>query len=214
MHLSQLKLNTYRRATRELRLNPYLVHQAVLRAFPDSCDGGPGRVLYRMDTDRNGNAKLLIQSQKMPDWAKAGLLAECLEERPAPPIDYPPFLKPGQSLYFRLRANPTVKKQAPGRDNGYRVGLWHEEDQMAWLKRKAEAGGFAVLRCRVLPEGTILLDKSSEANKVRHFAVIFEGILRVTQMDLFLQAIENGIGSAKGFGFGLLSIAPVKGGPT
>ena len=38
----------------------------------------------------------------------------------------------------------------------------------------------------------------------------FDGVLEVNDPDIFIKSIESGIGSAKGFGFGLLSIAPVK----
>jgi CRISPR-associated protein Cas6/Cse3/CasE subtype I-E len=39
-------------------------------------------------------------------------------------------------------------------------------------------------------------------------AVRFDGILQVTNAELFLQTLRAGIGPAKGFGFGLLSVAP------
>ena len=50
-----------------------------------------------------------------------------------------------------------------------------------------------------------------EANKKHetHFlAVQFDGVLQVTDPDKLVAAVETGIGSAKGFGFGLLSLAP------
>ncbi len=40
-------------------------------------------------------------------------------------------------------------------------------------------------------------------------SVIFEGILEVTDADQFRATLANGIGSAKAYGFGLMSIAPV-----
>lgn len=43
------------------------------------------------------------------------------------------------------------------------------------------------------------------------FAVLFEGVLQVTDPDKLRIAVGAGIGSAKGFGFGLLSLAPVRG---
>jgi CRISPR system Cascade subunit CasE len=39
-------------------------------------------------------------------------------------------------------------------------------------------------------------------------AVRFDGVLVVTDRDRFIAAITDGIGSAKAFGFGLLSLAP------
>lgn len=43
------------------------------------------------------------------------------------------------------------------------------------------------------------------------FSVRFDGILTVTDQALFRTTLEKGIGSAKGFGFGLLSIAHCEG---
>jgi len=49
-----------------------------------------------------------------------------------------------------------------------------------------------------------------EAHKMTHFAVMYEGLLQVTNVDAFLQTILKGVGSGKAFGFGLLSIAPAE----
>lgn len=42
-------------------------------------------------------------------------------------------------------------------------------------------------------------------------AVLFEGVLRVTDAAAFRAALERGIGSGKAYGFGLLSVAPARG---
>ena len=44
-------------------------------------------------------------------------------------------------------------------------------------------------------------------------AVTFEGLLRVTDIQAFREALKCGIGSGKAYGFGLLSIAPAGGPP-
>lgn len=209
MYLSRLKLNPCNRTTRELNLNPYLLHQAVFRAFPNIADGEAGRILYRLDINRDGNISLLVQSEKMPDWDKAELLKGCLEEPTEKPKDYPPILKTGQMLYFCLRANPSVKKKKENKKNGYRLGLFKENDQVKWLSNKGEKGGFALVSCRTIPEGISRDDKRDE-QKLRHYAVRFEGILKINNPQLFEETVKSGIGSAKGFGFGMLSIAPVR----
>lgn len=211
MYLSRLKLDTLKRATRELRVNPYLLHQAVFRAFPDQCDGGPGRLLYRLDIDHQGNTSLLVQSEKEPAWSKADYLQSCCEELPEY-REYKPAFQRGQSFYFTLRANPTVKRATEEKpDVTKRQGLLRDEDQLKWLQRKAEAGGFSVIACQTISEGIIQNERGKEEKgKIRHYAVRFGGTLQVINPDLFLAAIQDGIGPAKGFGFGLLSIAPVK----
>jgi CRISPR system Cascade subunit CasE len=40
-----------------------------------------------------------------------------------------------------------------------------------------------------------------------HFAVCFEGVIEVTEPDLMCRTVSAGIGPAKAFGFGLLSLA-------
>lgn len=207
MYLSRLKLDPSLRKTRELLISPYTLHQSVYRAFPDKADGGPSRVLYRLDPDRRSRTiSLLVQSEKSPHWERADYLGECLRES-YESKPYNPTFPSGQRLSFRLRANPTVKKQAEGKNNGYRLGLLREEDQVKWLERKAITNGFSLLDCRVVPEGIAQDDRGRAAqDKVRHFGVLFEGTLKVTDPIRFVDAIRNGIGPAKGFGFGLLSV--------
>lgn len=209
MYLSSLTLDPLRRSTHELRLNPYLLHQAVFRAFPDNIDGGPGRVLYRLDIDRQGNTSLLVQSEKEPDWDKAVMLKQSLLE-PEAYREFSPKFQPGKALYFRLRANPTVKKKSEDKKNGYRLGLFGEEEQLTWFRNKAEEGGFSLVNCRVTPEGITNDGKRSVDKKMSHYAVRFEGVLAVNNPEAFLNTLEGGIGPAKGFGFGLLSVAPLR----
>ncbi|MEL7170368.1 MAG: type I-E CRISPR-associated protein Cas6/Cse3/CasE, partial [Bacteroidota bacterium] len=46
--------------------------------------------------------------------------------------------------------------------------------------------------------------------RLGHFGVRFDGVLRVDNSVKVLDALRQGIGPAKAFGFGLLSLAPVK----
>ena len=209
MYLSRLKLNPSARKTRELMISPYQLHQAIYHAFPKD---GAGRVLYRIDENqRLGTISLLVQSEKEPDWQEAKYLTLCLLDK-AEFHFFTPDLKRGRTLFFRLRANPSVKKQEDGKKNGYRVGLIQEKDQLAWLNRKSEKGGFSIVSCRIIPEGIAHDDRSGAvSDKLRHFSVCVEGVLKVTDETIFTETVKNGIGSAKGFGFGLLSLAPLKG---
>lgn len=208
MYLSKLTLNLSSLETRRLLLSPYLLHKAIFRAFPDANGGGPGRILYRLDEikkDNGSHTYLLVQSEKEPQWEKAELLVSCLYYYESKPLNLE-FI-PGQVFYFRLRANPTVKR------NGKRLGLLNEEVQLDWLKRKAQDAGFTILSCSVIPEGMVKDDKRKDADtifKMTILSVRFEGKLKVTAPQLFGKALELGVGSAKGLGFGLLSVAPVR----
>jgi CRISPR system Cascade subunit CasE len=210
MYLSRLKLNPFKWQTRQLRINPYLLHQAIYMAFPDDEEGGPGRILYRTDTNKSGTIILIVQSEKAPDWDKANMISTCLY-KPAEFKTFSPKVKLGQKLYFRLRTNPTKRLgKSADEDHGKRVGIYKEEEQIKWLERKAKTSGFNILSYSIVPEGKLEFKKNDAEENIKHNAVRFEGLLEVNNPDIFLKSVENGIGTAKGFGFGLLSIAPVK----
>lgn len=146
-------------------------------------------------------------------------------------------LKTGQKLSFCLRANPTkrIAKPDDGHDElkGKRVGLLREEDQIAWMiqkgkeREKGKCGGFKILmrewvdqsgniqkvpHVAVQPEGKQKGRKKDNGHcfLMTHVGVRFEGILEITDADAFRETLARGIGPGKAFGFGLLSIAPVK----
>lgn len=144
-------------------------------------------------------------------------------------------IQDGQVLSFRLRANPT-KRIAKDDDTmkGKRVELRRENEQIAWLIRKGRErekgapGGFELLmkrgedeegkerlirRVSVCCEGRQTGRKRDAAHghATTHFAVVFDGLLRVTDTDAFLETLVRGIGPGKAYGFGLLSVAPLAG---
>jgi len=209
MYLSKLTLDLSLPEIRRLLVNPYMLHKAIFRAFPDAGQGGTGRILYRLDTQTAvDNTCLLVQSEKEPAWNKAELLKNGtlhLESKL-----FNPVFSVDQVFYFRLRANPTIKKFISNRP--VRLGIIKENDQLDWLKRKGLAGGFSILDYLIIPEG-MLKDKKRTDSEEYAFSLIsvrFEGKLKVTDTALFRQIVESGLGSAKGFGFGLLSLAPVR----
>jgi CRISPR system Cascade subunit CasE len=146
-----------------------------------------------------------VQSENEPDWTALDGAGNFLLEPPQWKI-YDLVVAVGQALYFRLRANPTIKR------DGKRLGILREDDQIEWLHRKAKEGGFEILSLTVVPEGIAhdkMTDRSDSPHDLSLFSVRFEGVLKVTDPDIFRQTLEHGIGSAKGLGFGLLSIAPL-----
>ena len=92
--------------------------------------------------------------------------------------------------------------------------LTKPEDQIAWLQRKAGAGGFRLLQIGLTqvksPAWNADRHKASgrSTHRITLFSVQYEGILEVTDTQTFFQTLCSGIGPAKGLGMGLLSIAP------
>jgi CRISPR system Cascade subunit CasE len=231
LYLSRLKLRAMSREVQRDLANCDNMHRRLLMAFPDHPEIEHARqhygALYRIESTREG-VDVLVQSRAAPDWSRlpAGYLRE-----PAAPKRVDTLydtLATGQTLLFRLRANPTKRisdrgQTQPERWRGKRVELRTEADQMAWLQRKGEAAGFAPLTVRVerddgapleVPDVRTLhsADRVTGGRNARRLAfgsIVFEGRLRVTDVQAFRQALETGIGSGKAFGFGLLSVAPV-----
>ncbi|MGH9944482.1 MAG: type I-E CRISPR-associated protein Cas6/Cse3/CasE [Pyrinomonadaceae bacterium] len=120
---------------------------------------------------------------------------------------------------------------------GKRVELRGEEKQLDWLRRKGEAHGFrlvsvqlpadeeatqrVVANVRVLPEAKShgwrrdpMADDGDGRRKKSRLtfgAALFEGELEVTDAAAFRRAVEEGVGPAKAYGFGLLSLARAAG---
>lgn len=212
MYLSKLTVNHNLVQARRLLASPYRLHKAIMHAFPNTSEGGPGRVLFRVDeTDEPDSIFILVQSEKEPCWQKAQHLTSLLTE----PLQTKPLqlkLSKGQILYFRLLANPTAKRRTADNLPTKRLGLLREEDQLAWLKRKAEKGGFSLVSCISTAKEMIkdTKDDGDTKYKLSLLSVCFEGLLRVENPDLLLETVRTGIGSAKGLGFGLLSLAPLE----
>jgi CRISPR system Cascade subunit CasE len=184
-----------------------------MRAFPNAKEGGPGRVLFRVDHGIDSDTMcLLVQSEKSPDWSNAELLLDLLLEPPETKVVNLGF-KAGQVLRFRLLANPTVRRQLAERQPGKRLGLLREEDQVNWLRRKGEQGGFRVLSCATRGQEMIrdIKESDSASHRINLLSVCLEGLLQVEDPGTFVKTIERGVGSGKGLGFGLLSVAPATG---
>jgi CRISPR system Cascade subunit CasE len=204
MYLSRLTLNTSRMAVLWIS-NPYRVHQRLRMA-----GGQDPHLLFRIEENPPGSQQILVQSQQEPDWDQAFQDFPVLSCRPEFKR-FVPILKAGNSYRFRLLANPTTKRTiaAEGEPKKVRLGLLNEDAQQNWLERKMGAAGCKVLTSRIVPQGFQHSRKNpaKDENRQTHLAVLFEGILQVEDATLLHNALETGIGSAKGFGFGLLSLA-------
>lgn len=273
MYLSRLILNPRDRWVRRDLADCHALHRTVMSGFPNLASGGASAaagdaraqlgVLYRLEPQaRTDRISLLVQSAGMPAWTFAdGYLLDLAGELPNPDTKsldrLVEALRPGLTLTFRLRANPTKRLSKRGdperHGGGKRVDLRTEEDQLTWLARKGEQGGFAILSVRTMPTdeerrrqavifgrpehalapvgdvpdvrtlpgdrvigrrgggARAAIDGSpGPAMRMTFGSVLFEGTLRVADLDRFRAALMEGIGSGKAYGFGLLSIAPAR----
>lgn len=236
--LSRLQLDPLARRAQTELARSYEMHRTLSHAFPNRTDDEwtAARVLFRVDDD-GGRLQLLVQSKREPDWHAFSRHLRGTRYLLAPPQvkEWQPQFRAGQTLRFRLLANPTFRPKKEDGSDGERRGLYREHERLDWLARQSARCGFALpqaettlnrnggepLIFRGRPYNELVLDLPTcqvidlndgrrfplPIRKIQFSAARFDGVLQVTNAETFQQAIENGIGPAKGFGFGLLSVA-------
>ncbi len=225
MFLNRIHIDPRCREARRDLADPYQLHATLCRAFnPPDRKCPSGQFLWRIEpeTDRSGFAQVLVQSRSRPDWKGIGVRGWLAGADP--PIDLRIRLKldlltAGRKFRFRLRANPCVCRK------GKRIGLLRFDEQMSWLVRKAGLHGFgfpgwdpesadlqgsSLTRIDVrISQDQMLRGRQHGGNAIRLFAVLYEGLLSVTDAGKFNDALEFGIGHGKAMGLGLMSVVPI-----
>jgi len=215
--MAMFPLNIRSREVRADLIDSQRLHMRIMGMFA-GVTRDQNRVLYRVDGTENEPA-LLVQSEVLPNTQifpqgylrGAGRIRDDLQE---------PFaqITNGQRLRFRLRANVTKKLATQQQNNGKRIAITDAVAQIEWLVRKGGQSGFALIpdpfavdgyAVTVIDEGRDkgLRRQGDSINRLTHYAIRFEGLLEVTDSSKFYDALVHGIGSAKAYGCGLLSVA-------
>lgn len=227
MYISRIALNDARYETKKLLASPYQLHAAIEHSFPPSLErmNSEGRILWRVDVrnDESNSVSLFVVSPEKPDFTHIVEQAGWPLYQEWETKDYEQLLSrlaAGQVWQFRLRANPArkvlvdkglikQKESVVGKIQGH-VTVAQQQD---WLMNKADHNGFQVVMNDSGPMLVVSQRKKQQfkrgTNTVSLATVLFDGVLEVTDVKLFKQALCSGIGRAKGFGCGLLTIAPV-----
>ncbi|MEA4854196.1 MAG: type I-E CRISPR-associated protein Cas6/Cse3/CasE [Christensenella sp.] len=207
MYLSRIELDEKNRETMRALASPQIIHGAVEK----SIGGERERNLWRIDR-LGGKCFLLILSHSEPNLAgiakQFGWDGDAGESK-----DYDRLLakiEEGQRLRFRLRANPIrsisrAAERKPGKVHAHVT----TEQQRQWLIAKAEKHGFSVApdEFDVLDTRWYRFEKHRGAGeKVTIRTATFEGMVTITDADLFREALTDGIGKAKAYGCGLLTV--------
>ena len=230
LHLSRLTLDPAHAGARRDLAAPYELHRSLARAFGDAPDGrhrAHHGVLFRVEDAGPDGVPVLVQSATRPDWSA---LPDGYAARIDGPKPLDPALAQGRRLRFRLAANPVRRVSVEGKANPRRLPLVHPlpdadadrpDGYLPWLLRQAAAHGFALPTsdgpASPVPHvahapfryGPRAADgRTLDKRRLPLFGVRFDGTLTVTDPDALADALRRGIGPAKAYGFGLLSLAP------
>lgn len=179
MFLSQISLAPEVLATYDLEDVHLLVYSGVSETEP--------RCLFRCETD----GKILVQTHHKPFWEDFQVVTKT----------FCPVLRTDCQYDFRLRANACSRNN----NTGKRVGIGGENNQVEWLRKKANGNGLAIGDLNANDEH--LIQVSSNGRQMAFRSVLFNGILSVSDVDAATNVLTFGFGSGKAFGFGLISLA-------
>ncbi|SDL96483.1 CRISPR system Cascade subunit CasE [Corynebacterium mycetoides] len=221
--LTRVFINPRTRGGAKLLSDPQAMHAAVRAAFPPDVDETVGRVLWRVDQHDHENVLYIVGPVK--PTARHIVEQAGWDTRPGETADYGRFLDSlmkGQRRRFELVANPTYSEFTRGQRGKVKAHV-SEANQLKWLYSKAEGAGFFISPLDRLPENwrvedvPRILERStdrffrskengSRGRPVRIAKARFQGTLEVTDPDALRETLLNGIGRARGYGCGLLTL--------
>lgn len=225
MFLSKLRLNPLSRDVQRDLSDVVALHRSVMRGFSDVDDASPRShhgVLHRLELDvQTGRVTLIVQSRSEPSWSGLPERYLVADGHPSAEVtgltNWLGALEPGMSLRFRLRANPTrrVRASGEGHRSGPRVELRGDVARLAWLQRHATRSGFRLPMRGDDPEARVFEEPKLYGWQIREGTrrrvvvapCLFEGLVVVEDPGALREVVCRGIGSAKAYGMGLLSLA-------
>ena len=183
-------------------INPYEIHKKIWLLFPDQATRARD-FLFRIEHNSPVGQTILLQSTLQPISAEAGPIILDQKE-----IHY--SFQNEITLQFFLTANPTKRIRAKGKKKGNqgrcRVPIIDEDEIHNWLKRKFITVG-QLRNVIIAGKDTLYFRKNGRSGKI--VTINYTGSLFVEDSKSLLTCVETGIGPAKAFGCGLLSLALV-----
>lgn len=234
-YLAKFPINKTRRETMGMLASPYKMHAAIMGCFPtESNRGDEGRMLYRVVMSKRETSFLLISSPVMPSLVGLDEQIGWPDIEPQWKVtSYDKFLdhiEEGQRYNFHLTANPSVRNG--GRharsnripcNNPHTAAIWlvgknayDGQGEQTDSESRSRRSGFEVerdprngsLMLEVTSMRTDSFEKTPENRTITLLTVDYEGVLRVTDANRLRHVLRCGLGPAKGFGCGMLTLVP------
>ncbi|MBS3985962.1 MAG: type I-E CRISPR-associated protein Cas6/Cse3/CasE [Selenomonadales bacterium] len=175
----------------------YGLHKLVYSLFPEQ-DGRKRDFLY---VDKGGDwncRRILLLSARRPKTPEFGVIESREIQESFLHKDY---------YAFEVTVNPT-RRNGPSRTT---TPIRGRDNLHNWFMQKSSVWGFAVdpdsLHIRNM--GVVSFGRENGVTQT-HGSATFVGKLQVTNREAFVYSFKNGVGRAKGFGFGLLQIVPLQ----
>lgn len=210
MYLSRVEIDYENRVALKELNHLGAFHNWVEQSFPEEIKNSERtRKLWRVDRLKNKNY-LLIVSKDKPDFKR---LEKYGVKGTAQAKDYDEFLKTFKNndrMTFRVVLNPNKSISDRSLRRGKVIPLLHEDEQFKYLIDRSEKNGFS-LDSRdfyILKSNFETLYKPN-GFKLDLIKAEYQGELTITDVEKFKNALTNGIGKKKAYGFGMMTVIPV-----
>lgn len=220
MYLTKLVVNKNRRKARYLLGNPQAMHAAIESCFvPDFSFGADfglntnsSRILWRMDQDSVQPIIYIVSAQK-PSFEHIREQVGWPGRQSWQSAEYDRILTGlavGQKFRFRVSANPVHSAMVGGKKR--RVGHVSVDAKVRWLLERCDALGIKIPNDE-FGEPMVTVTRSENlsfrrrSGRVTISRATFDGVLEVVDPDKLRNALTQGIGHAKSYGCGLMTLA-------
>ncbi|MEV5434458.1 type I-E CRISPR-associated protein Cas6/Cse3/CasE [Streptomyces sp. NPDC052682] len=206
--LARIRLNPHSRAVQCDLRDATDMHRTLMRLVPDRLGESPRQaagLLYRLDETETAST-ILVQAATL-DPARLPDGYGHTEVKDLAPMFA--ALKKGRAVRYRIVVNPVKTERLPLEQKGQRgkrTPLTGPDADQWWTRRATEAG--LELRTLLPTPVTAAQPRRNGAPPMRHHLVRYDGTATITDPDALTDAVLTGIGRAKSYGAGLLSLAP------
>lgn len=230
-YLSKLSLNPLRSGTQRLLRSPQAMHAAILGGI--ARQPVTERVLWRREV-RPHVCEVLVLTQSMPSWESIIEQSGWPGSPDGAPLtrDYAPVLDRlavGREFQFRVTANPSSmtrgvvqgptasQRRKLDSSRSVRLGQRTLTSQLDWFLDRAagdaDRWGFSTgardeAQVSVVERRRESFSKVMGTPRVSLDVATYEGRLRVTDTARLTSVLLGGLGRAKAYGCGLLTLAP------
>jgi len=236
-YLSRIWINPLRQQSQRLLSQPQAMHAAVLGGIPTQPVDERVLWRLDTDEPRRPGLLVLTRSRPSWEHLVEQASWPSAEEPQAETRDYAPLLEqvtPDVTFAFRLTANPVQSSKRPVKPTraqaeaahraprtSHRLGHRTVEHQMAWLLARAQSWGVRFptssaaaedddppADVRINARSRRSFQRGAKDSRVVLQMVTYEGHLVVEDCERLRHLLVSGIGRAKAYGCGLLTLAP------
>ena len=200
LFISRIRLNIANHKARTDLSNRDRMHKTLCQLVDTARVAG--HILWRYETDPA--PCVLVQSSSPPDLARLPSNYGTIEgpHHLAPHLQR---LQPGQTVTFRLVANPIIKQRTGGRNGAKQRKAVPRSALSSWTEQRLEAAGLTLL-----PD-SVHITANSEPHprnpKARLYIACIDGHAVIDNPTQLTETTQNGIGASKTYGCGLITVS-------